>query len=683
MTGFCSPPWPLGATLAADGVHFVLYSAHGERVELCLFDEQGARETARIALADQWEGYWHGFVPGLGAGARYGYRVYGPYAPEEGHRFNPHKLLVDPCARALDRCYRWHHSHFAYPLEDEKKDLGFDQRDSAPHVPKGVVLAEEEGAMARMQRGWSETVLYEAHVKGLTWLYPGMRKDWRGTLMGLAAPAVTRHLKSLGVTALALMPVFPFADETHLARAGLTNYWGYNPINWFAVDPRYLGREGRGGARESIARLHDAGIEVILDVVFNHSGEGDHLGPTLSLRGIDNKSYYRLWPQQPRRYVNDTGCGNTLDFSQPCVLALTLASLRHWARLGIDGFRFDLATALGRDNGGFDGKAPLFQALAADPLLSKLKLIAEPWDLGPQGYRLGGFPQGWAEWNDRFRDDVRRYWRGDAGMRGALAQRLAGSSEIFPGKGPLAGVNFITAHDGFTLIDLTSYAAKHNEANGEGGRDGRAENFSANGGVEGPTRRPDVQRFRARQARNLVATLYLAQGVPMLRGGDEVLHSQQGNNNAYCQDNPISWIDWARGDRDFVQFVQALARLRNAYPALRRTSFFTGRPAPGAALRDVVWLAPSGAEMAADDWAARAAHCLGVFLAPQGGSSALLILCNAAHVEIDFCLPGPLYGDAWRRLVDTAAGKRKRPHPWPAGGVYRLRAHSLAVLAAS
>lgn len=682
-------PEPLGATCDGDGVNFALFSAAAEQVALCLFDADGRAEIARHPLPGRTGDVWHGFLPGAGPGLVYGYRVDGPYRPRDGHRFNPHKLLLDPYARRLTGALVWHSANFAYWF-GSGNDMTFDRRDNAAYVPKGVVAPPETAgqAAAGPSTAWADTVVYELHVRGMTLRHPGVPERWRGRLSGLATPAVIDHLTGLGVTAVELMPIFAFADETHLARRGLVNYWGYNPYNFFAVEPRYLTPGAERELRGVVDRLHEAGIEVILDVVFNHTGEGDRLGPTLSFRGIDNASYYRLAPDDPRDYVNVTGCGNTLDTNHPMVQRLVLDALRHWAGTAdIDGFRFDLGLTLGRDGDGhFDPDHPLLAAIAADPVLCGVKLIAEPWDLGPGGHRLGAFAHGWAEWNDRFRDDTRAFWRGDAGAVGGLATRLAGSSDLFQpvGRPPQAGINFITAHDGFTLADLVSYADKHNHANGEDNRDGHAHNLSANWGVEGPTDDAHVRTIRARLTRSLLATLFLSQGVPMLLAGDEIGRTQQGNNNAYCQDTPMSWLDWDLGDEQhrLLAFVQRLIALRRSHPAFRRTAFFTGAPQAAGADKDITWLRPDGTEMAETDWTHHDRKTLGCRLGAADGGGPLLLLLNAGRAEVFFVLTAPAGVRHWSVLLDTG---RDRPDGdgFAVGSAYPLLAHALVLLEAA
>ena len=646
-------PAPLGASVTKDGVNFALFSAHGEKVELCLFSADGQRETARLVLPGRSGDIWHGFAPGLAAGQLYGYRVHGPYEPRAGHRFNPNKLLLDPYARSLHGALIPHVANYGY--HRSKDDLSFDRRDNAAFVPKGRVLAPLpplDGSPPRTP--WTRTVLYEAHLRGLTRRHPQVPPAWRGTFAGLASPAVIEHLTSLGVSVIELMPVHPFADERHLADRGLRNYWGYNSYNFFAVMPRYLSSGDINEARRAIAALHDAGIEVILDVVYNHSGEGDEWGPTLSFRGLDNASYYRL-AEERRFYVNDAGCGNSLRLEHPAVRQMVVDSLAWWAaEMGVDGFRFDLASTLARENGVFLPEAAFFKDIARQPALARLKLIAEPWDIGPNGYQLGHFPPGWAEWNDRYRDALRRFWRGDGGLLGELATRIAGSSDFFPRRGPSASINYITAHDGFTLADLVSYEHKHNQANGEGNRDGTEHNYSWNCGVEGPSDEPEVRALRARQQRNLLASLLLSHGVPMLLAGDEAGRSQKGNNNAYCQDNETSWIDWAGRD-------EALAAFTRQVIALRRDIFASDPPPDPDA---IVWRHPGGRKMTPNDWHDPAGRAFVVQLTPD-----VLLLLNAGAQAVGFALPP---GD-WRLVLDTGEAKHEGAQVW-------LTCHSLVVM---
>lgn len=661
-------PASLGSRCHDDGVNFALYSAHAERVELCLFDADGKHETRRLTLPGHSDGVWHGFVPGLRAGQQYGYRVYGPYEPESGHRFNPHKLLIDPYARLLAGDLTWSDASYGFRLGDEAEDLSFDKRDSAAGTPKGVVVGGEgESHGARAPRvPWNDTVIYETHVRGFTMRHSGLPAGTRGTFEGLGHRCVIDYLKSLGITSVQLLPVQAFVDDHFLVRRGLCNYWGYSPLNFFAPQPRYLGVSGLTSFKDMVRALHEAGIEVILDVVFNHTAEGGRIGPTLSFRGIDNASYYRLQSDNPREYVDYTGCGNSLNFDHPRVVALALDSLRYWAGdMEVDGFRFDLAVTLVRSGGAFQVSAPLLQAIAADPLLSSRKLIAEPWDLGPGGYRLGGFPPEWAEWNDRFRDTLRGFWRGDAGVLPEWARRLHGSCDLFghPRRGPWASINFATSHDGFTLTDLVSYARPHNEANGEDNRDGHQQNLSANYGTEGPTADPDLRALRERQRRNVLASVFLSQGTPMLLAGDELGRSQGGNNNAYCQDNETSWLDWSGQDTEseFLAFVRDLIALRATHPVLRRQRFAHGdQNAPLSGFADIEWLREDGERMSEEDWHDQERRCVGMLLAEclaehaEAVEDTVLVILNASQQALEFVLPdGSAFISGWRCVLAT------------------------------
>ncbi len=629
----------LGATPVGGGVNFALYSAHAERVELCLFS--GGRET-RLTLPERSGDIWHGFVPGLGPGAEYGYRVHGPWAPEIGHRFNPAKLLIDPYARALSAPLSWN-----VLMQGGGGSMRPDRRDSAPVMARGVVCDCQKPTWERPARPWSHTVIYEAHARGLSMTHPEVPAAMRGRYEALASPPLLAHYRRLGITALELLPVAAFFDDRFLVEKGLRNYWGYQPIGFMAPEPRYGTREG---FRAMVRNLHAAGIEVILDVVFNHSGESDGTGPTLSLRGIDNASYYRL-SEGGRAYVNDTGTGNTLNLANPMVLRLVMDALRHWVEeMGVDGFRFDLAATLGRTSTGqFKPWAPLISAIRQDPVLCAAKLIAEPWDIGPGGYQLGAFPHPFAEWNDRFRDGLRQFWRGDAGQMPELARRVSGSAEIFDHRGRAAStsVNFLTAHDGFTLQDLVSYNEKHNEANGEGNRDGHNANFAQ--ALHG------AEQQSARK-RAMLATLMLSQGVPMLLAGDEIGNSQSGNNNAYAQDNPLGWVDWPGADDALCAFVARLVRLRHDHPVLRQGRFLHARIRAQDGLRDLVWRLPSGAEPSAQDWHDARARCLcaeirGAAEGPEGqvAHEAIFAIFNAGDA-VEVRLPDGV----WRQLLDTA-----------------------------
>jgi len=678
-------PHPLGATWDGRGVNFALFSAHAEKVELCLFDADGQREQARVALPEHSDGVWHGYLPQLRPGQLYGYRVHGPYEPHLGHRFNHHKLLIDPYARQLVGRFQWHDALCGYRVGSSREDLSFDRRDSARYVPKCRVVDPAftwEGDQPP-DIPWPRTVLYEIHPRGYTMQHPEVAEKLRGTLAGLSQPAVVDYIRALGVTAVELLPIHAFLDERFLVERGLRNYWGYNTVGFFAPEPRYLSQNAIHEVKSLVRRCHDAGLEVILDVVYNHSGESDRFGPTVCFRGIDNRSYYRLESHDPRHYVNDTGCGNTLDLTHPRVLQLVLDSLRYWVQeVRVDGFRFDLGVTLGRERHGFDTRSGFFRVLGQDPVLNRVKLIAEPWDIGPGGYQLGGFPWPFAEWNDRYRDSIRRFWRGDGGLLPELARRLHGSSDVFEGsrRRPWASINFITSHDGFTLADLVSYVNRHNEANGENNRDGHGHNHGSNHGVEGPTPDPAIRALRLRQRRNLMATLLLSQGTPMLLGGDEFGRSQQGNNNAYCQDNPLSWPDWTAlegEEREFLDFVRELLRLRTRHPVLRRPRHLHGGETGTHGFRDIQWFGPEGGEPSVDHW--HHAHCIGLLLAGDAGEylaadgspetdDTLLLVLNAGTLPVRFRLPG---AGAWRVLLHTDPESQHPPrleHHLPLGG---------------
>ncbi|MER7583016.1 glycogen debranching protein GlgX [Kitasatospora sp. NPDC097691] len=706
---------PLGARVRTDrlgrrGTNFALWAAGAEAVDLCLFDEEG-RES-RHRLTEQDFQVWHGFLPGVRPGTRYGFRVHGRWDPWTGARWNPAKLLLDPYARAVDGCYTSHDAACAavrnWP-EADVADTVRDNRDSAPYVPRAVVVHDDDDWYDdhRPKTPWAETVLYELHVRGFTMRHPDIPPHLRGTYAGLAHPASIAHLTRLGVTAVELLPVHQYASEDHLQARGLVNYWGYNTVGYFAPHAGYSASGSRGGQvgefKRMVRALHAAGIEVILDVVFNHTAEGAELGPMLSLRGIDNAAYYRLPPNRPRGYADYTGCGNTLDTRRPQVIRLVTDSLRYWvAEMGVDGFRFDLAAALARGGpGGGDGvdmDHPFLAAVAQDPLLSRVKLIAEPWDVGPGGYQVGGFPPLWAEWNDKYRDTVRDFWRGARPDVRELGYRLTGSSDLYQrgGRRPYASVNFVTAHDGFTLRDLVSYDRKHNEANGEANRDGTDDNRSWNHGAEGETADRDVNALRLRQLRNLTATLLLSAGVPMLTAGDELGRTQGGNNNAYCQDNEVSWLDWSLlaepGWRELTELTARLIRLRRSHPVLRRRAFFSGRAAAPGGQPDLAWFTPLGKEMTEADWFAPTA-CLGMLLSGTAMSErddaglplrddSFLLLLNAGHRATVFTLPGEPWAApeaAYETVVDTAAAGTGEPYP---RGTVALGGRSLQLLRA-
>jgi glycogen operon protein len=650
-------PYPLGATLRPDGVNFAVASEHAQRVELCLFDEEGRSEIARHRLPGCTDGVWHGLLPGGRAGLVYGLRAHGPYAPQSGHRFNAHKLLLDPYAREIVGRFEWRDEHFGFRRRQGDDASSFDRRDNAPFALKARVAAPLPPPAPRpAPRPADEVVLYELHVRGFSRLHPGVPEALRGTYAGLAHPAAIDHLRRLGVTTLSLLPVHYALAEERLAGLGLANYWGYNTIGFFCADPRLSTTPHDSGAarrefRAMVERLHEAGLEVLIDVVFNHTAEGGETGPTLSMRGLDNALWYRLPPEDRSRYDNSTGCGNTVDVHHPRVTQFVLDCLRYWVvEMGVDGFRFDLATVLGRTAQGFDARAPFFVALAQDPQLARVRLIAEPWDVGYGGYQLGHFPGRWQEWNDRFRDGMRQFWLTRGADRAEFARRLLASSDRFHhgGRSPLASVNHVVAHDGFTLRDLVSYRHKHNEANAEHNRDGHSANYSVNCGIEGPTDDAEVDAERGRLSRALLASVLFAQGTPMLAAGDELGHSQQGNNNAYCQDNPISWIDWPRADAALTAFVARLTALRAELPALRQSRWLTDHERADGG-RDVLWRDAAGQEMTVARWHDAEGRCLVVSLAPQGAEPVLLI-CNAAARPLDVALPA----GRWRCVLDSA-----------------------------
>jgi isoamylase len=679
-------PYPLGATWDGRGTNFALFSATAEKVDLCLFDRQGRREVERITLPERTEDVWHGYLNDIVPGQLYGYRVHGPYEPERGLRFNAHKLLIDPYAKWITGRLVWSDAHFAYRTGTARSDLSFDRRDNSRGMPKGVVIDEAFtwGEERRPSIPWEDTIIYEAHVKGLTQQRDDVPPGWRGTFRGLSAPGVVDHLKRLGVTAIELLPIHAFVDDRHLVQRGLSNFWGYNTLGFFAPEARYALDAPLDAFRSSVSRLHDAGIEIILDVVYNHTAEGNHLGPTLNFRGIDNISYYRLQPGQPRYYDDFTGCGNALNLTHPRVLQMVMDSLRYWVEVcHVDGFRFDLASTLGRATTGFDRRAPFFAAIRQDPALAGVKLIAEPWDIGPGGYQVGGFPAGWSEWNDHFRRTLRRYWAGEGSLIGELGRRMTASADLFDhdGRGPRSSINHITVHDGFTLADLTSYVGKHNEANGEHNRDGSDENYSTNCGVEGPTSDPKILDLRHQLQRNLLSSVMLAQGVPLLLAGDEVGNSQNGNNNAYCQDNPTGWVDWSGLGRahDHIELVAQLTDLRRRFAQLRPRRWVEGRRPDGSF--GVLWLTPQAAVMTEQDWNFPEGRFLSYLLAPldQGGA-ALYIVLNAALETIEFTLPDAGKYCRWTALLDTAR-KQGSGEEFASGG--RLQALPRSILAFS
>ena len=660
-------PFPQGATFDGKGTNFALFSAHATRVDLWLFDDAGNEE--RIELPEYTNEVWHGYLPDVKPGQRYGYRVHGPYAPAEGHRFNHHKLLLDPYAREIEGDLTWSDELYGYTIGHPDADLSFDERDSAPFMPKAVVVHDDYDWEddQRLLTAWNQTLVYETHVRGYTMRHPEVAEAVRGTCAGLAHDAVLDYIKGLGVTAVELLPVQAYLDDSHLLEKGLRNYWGYNTLAFFALKSRYLASGHRDEFRDMVKAMHRKGLEVVLDVVYNHTAEGNQLGPTLSFKGIDNATYYRL-ADDKRYYINDTGTGNTFNLSNMQAMRFVTDSLRYWAQdMHVDGFRFDLATILGREPSGFDQRGGFLDACGQDPLLSQVKLIAEPWDCGPGGYQVGRFPPGWAEWNDKFRDNARSFWKGDEGMLAEFATRFTGSADLFDRRGrrPWSSVNFITAHDGFTLHDLVSYNEKHNEANGEGNQDGSNHDGSCNHGAEGETDDAAINALRERQMKNLLATLLLAQGTPMLLAGDERAQTQGGNNNTYCQDNETAWIDWQRDPSEgrLAEFVRELTALRRRYPILTRGRYLNGRYSEEAGVKDLTWLNPSGAEMQEADWTDAGARSVGLVLEGKAQHSGvrehandatLLILINAWHEGVSFKLPDdeqtPLH---WKLMVST------------------------------
>jgi isoamylase len=684
-----------GAIWDGKGTNFTLFSAHATKVEVCLFDRHGVREIERLALPEYTDEIWHGYIPDVNPSDVYGFRVHGPYEPQAGHRFNPNKLLLDPYARGHIGELKWRPEVFGYTIGAEGDDLTFDKRDSAPYMPKCVVVDPNfdwKGQPRSRAVPWDQTIIYEAHLRAFTRLHALVPPKQRGTYVGMGCRAVIDYVRSLGVTSIELLPIHTFINDSQLLERGLTNYWGYNSIGFFAPDPRYAFEPEQclKEFKEMVARFHDAGLEVILDVVYNHTAEGNERGPTLSFKGIDNASYYRLLPDNQRYYVNDTGTGNTLNLSHPDVIQMVTDSLRYWVNeLHVDGFRFDLGTILAREPGGFDNQSGFLKACHQDPVLRSVKLIAEPWDVGPGGYQVGGFPPGWAEWNDRFRDVVRDFWKG-AAPASEMAQRLCASGDVFNhlGRRPSACVNFITAHDGFTLHDLVSYNDKHNEANGEDNRDGSNDNRSWNCGVEGPTEDPAVNELRARQMRNMLATLLLSQGTPMLLAGDEFGRTQQGNNNAYCQDNAISWVDWklAASNVSLIRLVQKLTTLRHKYPILRRNRFLTGAYDEELEVKDLTWINASGAEMKSEDWSDGNMHCFGMLMdgrarptgvRQRGTEATMLLVLNAHHDQVQFTLPACAGGDHWSVVLDTNAPDSETKESFASGDTYQITGRSL------
>ena len=680
--------WPIGATVTPQGVNFAVFSAHAQAMELCLFSEDACIEIARLPLPSRSGDIWHGLLPNVGAGLIYGLRVHGPWRPDHGHRFNPHKMLLDPWAREIVGSFDWSAPHFA---ADHQHPQHMDMRDNARDALKARVVADafDWQGDAPLHRPLTETVLYELHVRGYTKLMPDVPEAHRGTYLGLASPAVIAHLKRLGVTAVSLLPVQQHLDEEHLVKRGLVNYWGYNTVGFFCPEPRYAtqhpnpanGQSARHEFRTMVRTLHTHGIEVILDVVYNHTPETGERGPSISWRGLDNRHWYRAVPGDLARCENYTGCGNTLDLRHPRVMQFVLDSLRYWVQdMHIDGFRFDLAPVLGRGDETFDRSSAFFKALAQDPVLAGVKLIAEPWDIGPRGYQLGQFPRGWLEWNDRFRDATRSFWLGGDATRGEFAQRLTASSDLFQprGRAPAESVNYVVSHDGFTLDDLVSFNMKHNKANGEGDRDGHGHNLSWNCGWEGATGDPEVLRLRARLKRALLASVLLAQGTPMLAAGDELGHGQGGNNNPYCQDNALTWIDWARADESLIEFTAFVVDLRKRLQPLGHR-WYTGLP-DARGRHDLTWQRRTGQALSAEDWRSRMSRILGAWIgAPgglEGGGHPLLLIVNARDFDADFMLPQ----GAWRGELDSAEPDGRWRAPIPHEAPLRVRSRCLLLL---
>lgn len=692
-------PFPRGSTWDGEGVNFALFSENAERVELCLFEPSGQREIQRIELKEQTDLIWHCYLPEARPGLLYGYRVYGPNDPENGHRFNPNKLLIEPYAKDIVGELRWSDAHFGYCIGHHDADLSFSKIDNAADMPKCRVIDPSfNWSNDRSPRvPWPDMVVYELHVQGFTKNHPDIPPPLRGTYAALTMEPVIHHLLQLGITSVELMPIHSFINDRYLVERGLRNYWGYNSIGFLSPESSYSSNNVVNEFKSMVQAFHSHGIEVLLDVVYNHTAEGNHLGPTLSFRGIDNKAYYRLHGDNQRYYMDYTGCGNTLNVQNPRVLQLIMDSLRYWVlEMHVDGFRFDLASALARGLHDVNRLGAFFDILVQDPILSQVKLIAEPWDLGEGGYQVGNFPTGWGEWNDRYRDTIRAYWKGDGGLIGEFASRFTGSSDFYDhsGRKPYASINFITAHDGFTLHDLVSYNQKHNEANGEDNRDGTDNNNSWNCGVEGPTEKVEINILRARQKRNLLATLFFSQGVPMLVAGDEMGRTQNGNNNAYCQDNETSWVNWnlSSADKDFLAFTQRLISIRREHPVFRRRHFLQGHAIHGLSTKDIHWFKPDGNEMSDEEWEHDFARCLGVYLSgeaikecDQRGNPIhddnFLILLNSHHEVIDFQLPEISLGCKWLSILDSHFGNGLEADGDFLGGTnYSLKGRTIALL---
>jgi len=680
-------PYPLGATSDGLGVNFAVFSAHATRMELCLFDPKGRKELRRFDLPECTDEIWHGYLPDAEPGLLYGYRAHGPYDPHNGHRFNPNKLLLDPYARQLSGPLHWSNALFGYRMNHSRLDLSFDRRDSAPAMPKAIVADATPfnwGNHDAPETSWNDTTIYEVHLRGVSMQREDLRQPLRGTCAALADPRFIEHLQRLGVTAVELLPVYAFLQDHFLTERGLRNYWGYSTLSYFAPEPTYL-MQHPNELRQAVRRLHAAGIEVILDVVYNHTCEGNEMGPTLSWRGLDNASYYRLMPGEERYYINDTGCGNTVNMSHPRVLQMVTDSLRYWATsYGVDGFRFDLGVTLGREGNGYDPGSGFFDVILQDPVLSRLKLISEPWDIGPDGYQLGNHPPGFAEWNDKFRDTTRRFWRGDEGMRGDMAARLCGSRDIFDRRHrrPWSSVNYVASHDGFTLADIVSYDNRHNEANGEDGNDGHSENFSHNWGAEGPTDDPQILETRGRVQRALLGSVMLSDGTPMLLAGDEFGNSQDGNNNAYCQDNATSWLDWTQAQSDagraLSRYVGRLTALRRAHPSVRIARYGDAGQEILPGIPAISWFDAAGAQLDAAAWEAQQERVMGLRRAaqrPEGGVDVTLLLMNPTHEPVDFTLPEPAL--PWSLELDS--DQPAAPRPWDDATV-TVAPHSLVLM---
>jgi len=668
-------PYPQGATFDGKGVNFALFARHAEGIELCLFDsdQSGAKEE-RIEIKERTHDIWHVYLPNIKPGQHYGYRVYGPYQPEEGHRFNPNKLLIDPYAKAIAGVINWHESAFGYQVgNEEQKDLSFNEQDSAPYVPKSVVIDAlfDWGEDKKPNIPYHQSIIYEAHVKGFTYTHPDIPENIRGTYQAIGHPITIQYLKELGITAIELLPIHHFVNDWHLQDNGLSNYWGYNTIGFFAPDVKYSASGVNGEQvtefKQMVKELHAAGIEVILDVVYNHTAEGNEMGPTLSFRGIDNCAYYRL-AEEGRYYVDYTGTGNTLNANLPNVLQLIMDSLRYWIiDMHVDGFRFDLAAALAREFHDVNKLSAFFDIIHQDPTISQVKLIAEPWDIGEGGYQVGNFPAGWVEWNGKYRDCIRDFWRGEESKLGEFASRFTGSADLYRGdyRTPTASINFITAHDGFTLHDLVSYNEKHNEANGENNEDGESHNRSWNCGAEGPSEDQAVLKLRAKQQRNFLVTLFLSQGIPMLLGGDEISRTQNGNNNGYCQDNELSWYMWKNTDQDLLTFAKKMIRFRKSHPSFCRRKWFNGQEVKNDGVEDIVWFLPEGNIMPNEAWDNDAAKSLAIYLNGNGIPSVdaegrklyddhFYVIFNAHDDFIQYKLPDKKYGEKWTKIIDTA-----------------------------